>query len=435
MAFIWNVDNIRKLSKDNLTYSRARGIYYANKWQSLGGNERLIWGYYPIRENYRVLSVVDLTGPHLFCSCRTKIKPCKHALALLLQLEQRSDSFFITQEVPEDVIAMQSSHNASKKQRRSAHELEADIQHQRNEAKRMELMQAGVKQLENYLKDVVKIGLSNVVEGNTLILENLALQMTDAKMGGIAKKIRMYLQLPDEINKEQELISLIGQLYLFARSFKKINFQEPHRATFLKGYAGWHQKKEELLLQSGLKDNWIVLGIKEGVEENLRYRKVWIQGLSSGRYAYLLDYSWGGQPYERSYHFLNVFESELVYYPGKAVFRALPKSYQISKQQPQKLAGFSNFAVLLDNYAQSIAANPWLYSLPALLGRLVPFEKDSIYYLSDQDGNVLHLNVDEGTFWKLMAISGGHPIPIFGEWDGKAFLPLSTKDGKRWILL
>jgi hypothetical protein len=28
--------------------------------------------------------------------------------------------------------------------------------------------------------------------------------------------------------------------------------------------------------------------------------------------------------------------------------------------------------------------------------------------------------------WKLFAVSGGHPIDLFGEWDGRALFPLGA---------
>jgi hypothetical protein len=28
--------------------------------------------------------------------------------------------------------------------------------------------------------------------------------------------------------------------------------------------------------------------------------------------------------------------------------------------------------------------------------------------------------------WHLLALSGGHPVTLFGEWDGDQFLPMSV---------
>jgi hypothetical protein len=33
--------------------------------------------------------------------------------------------------------------------------------------------------------------------------------------------------------------------------------------------------------------------------------------------------------------------------------------------------------------------------------------------------------------WKLLALSGGYPITIFGEWNGRSLLPISAwADGR-----
>jgi hypothetical protein len=37
--------------------------------------------------------------------------------------------------------------------------------------------------------------------------------------------------------------------------------------------------------------------------------------------------------------------------------------------------------------------------------------------------------------WTLMALSGGHPVQIFGEWNGSTLMPLSLGVQGRWIPL
>jgi hypothetical protein len=43
--------------------------------------------------------------------------------------------------------------------------------------------------------------------------------------------------------------------------------------------------------------------------------------------------------------------------------------------------------------------------------------------------------VEGNTGWRLLALSAGHPIGLFGEWDGAAFKPLSVTAEGRFVVL
>ena len=37
--------------------------------------------------------------------------------------------------------------------------------------------------------------------------------------------------------------------------------------------------------------------------------------------------------------------------------------------------------------------------------------------------------------WRLLAVSGGRPVSLFGLWDGEALTPLAAGDGARTVAL
>jgi hypothetical protein len=53
----------------------------------------------------------------------------------------------------------------------------------------------------------------------------------------------------------------------------------------------------------------------------------------------------------------------------------------------------------------------------------------------DADGYVLPLRPGFEQGWRLLALSGGHPLAAFGEWDGDHFLPLSAWAEGRFVSL
>jgi hypothetical protein len=52
--------------------------------------------------------------------------------------------------------------------------------------------------------------------------------------------------------------------------------------------------------------------------------------------------------------------------------------------------------------------------------------------LRDQDGNLLALPPRYGQGWQLLALSAGGPLPLFGEWNGFSFSPLSVHWQGQW---
>jgi hypothetical protein len=81
---------------------------------------------------------------------------------------------------------------------------------------------------------------------------------------------------------------------------------------------------------------------------------------------------------------------------------------------------------LLETYANALAAQPFLERLPVLLGGLVPDEADHGIVRDAQDRRIaLHPSFRHPLH--LLALSGGHPLTVCGEWDGRMLLPLSVQ--------
>ena len=76
-------------------------------------------------------------------------------------------------------------------------------------------------------------------------------------------------------------------------------------------------------------------------------------------------------------------------------------------------------------YAQALTANPWLEQYPLMLDQVRPVWQAERWWLQDATGHVLPLSPRFQHPLELLAISGGHPLQVFGEWDGEVLLPLS----------
>jgi hypothetical protein len=130
-----------------------------------------------------------------------------------------------------------------------------------------------------------------------------------------------------------------------------------------------------------------------------------------------------------------VLTAGLVFFPGSYAMRAVVKSREGAPEPLSSLPGFSSFLDATDAYAQALAANPWLETFPAPLLQVVPVLHQERRSLRDADGHALPVAPRFARGWQLLALSGGDPIDLFGEWDGTAFLPLSAMVGGRFFRL
>ena len=59
---------------------------------------------------------------------------------------------------------------------------------------------------------------------------------------------------------------------------------------------------------------------------------------------------------------------------------------------------------------------------------------DGAWTVTTADG-ALPLGGSHGARWRLLAVSGGRPVSLFGLWDGAALKPLAAGDGVRTVAL
>ena len=128
-------------------------------------------------------------------------------------------------------------------------------------------------------------------------------------------------------------------------------------------------------------------------------------------------------------------EGALAFYPSAYPLRALVGRFVYSREAFTGLDGYENLDSFLKDYAQALAANPWLRNFPCLLDRVVPLWQEGRGVLVDRRQQYLPLTGSREVIWKLIALGGGHPLLVFGEWDGRQLTPLTAFADKRMVLL
>ena len=189
-----------------------------------------------------------------------------------------------------------------------------------------------------------------------------------------------------------------------------------------------------MLAGARVRDEWAVLGQIVVEDERLRSQRTWLQGLRSGRTALILAFAPAGQVLD----------------PGVA--SAPPRRRRSPSTPARRRCGRSWRSVTVSRgrsigcrvtrrwkrrsalRAQALARNPWTDRFPTALRDVVPARDGAEWALADGDGRALAL-APRTLPWELVAVSGGHPVDVFGELDGEQLRPLAVAADGRVVAL
>lgn len=431
MPAISSPDDLLRLAPDAKSLEAGRKLFYSRRWRLLGGDGQWLWGefvYGPNPQGKAIESAVQLTTGRYICSCRARQRPCAHGLALVLILKNAQERITVAQP-PSWVrsVQFQAERAAQPVVHKSAAEDRLET--------RLRLMNEGVGELEVRLLDLVRRGLADTLaQGPALFLEAAA-RLTDAKLPGPAGRFRRLAALGAD-GTEAAIARTLGDLYLFVRAWRNRESLAPKKYEELLQYAGIATRKEDILSNPGLEDHWLVMGSVEGQEDKLRFRRVWLRGENSRRFALLLDYSFGERPYERTWPLAAAFTGRVHYYPGSYPQRAIFPQAVPGGRPYEGLVGYPNFADLRANYRKALTVNPWLFTYPAYFtGLRAVKQAGGQLLLVDPTGEAIQIAPEFNSFYTLLAISGGGSLSLFAEFDGYQLLPLSVVTGTGLLVL
>jgi len=287
-------------------------------------------------------------------------------------------------------------------------------------------MTRGTEELEIWLLDILREGIAILEEVPADYWEELAARMVDAKLGGLARRIRTWPALLNQKNGPHQLTEEIADVYLFIQAFQRIDQLPASHQIDLLITGGVIQKKEPVLAGKPVEDHWLVTGQYHGEEENLKYRRTWLLGETTGKAALLLDYAWGRNDFTEHWITGSAFTGAIVYYPSNYPQRALVKSFELSKRPYEMPEGFEEINAMLFQYAKAIADNPWLFSFPCLLNQCRPVFQKPNWLLLDKNNQVISLAESPDGYWNLLALSAGKTINLFAQWENNKLLPLAV---------
>jgi hypothetical protein len=422
---MWTAATVEGLAPDAASVAAARKLARPAPWSETGFDERAVWGLCRGSGSTPYEVAVDVDGPAFKCSCPSRKIPCKHALALLLL---RAGGEVAAGSPPERVSSWLGA-RSSRAPREPGEPVRDPEAAARRAAEREARVAGGVEDLRLWLRDAVRGGLGAPRLHAWDEWDNFAARMVDAQAPGAASRLRSLGSVaagrPDDW--PERLLSGMGLLHLLCEAYDRAT-EGPLRDE-VRVLLGFNAGREEVLAGPRVEDRWAVLARVVLEQERLRVQRTWLWGLDEERPALLLDFAPPGAPLTVRPPAGTSFRAGLAFYPGATPLRALLEEPGELDSAPGRF-GHGGVEAALSATAAAVAANPWLDEWPVALASAV-VDLDTV---SADDGS-LPLRGSSRARWRLLAMSGGRPVSVFGLWNGDALTPLAAGDGQRMVAL
>jgi hypothetical protein len=259
--------------------------------------------------------------------------------------------------------------------------------------------------------------------------------MVDAQAPGLAKRVRSLAEIsPQATGWHERFLAEIGAIWTLVQAYQRLDTLHPALQAEVKSQIGWTQRQADLRQHPGVEDRWLVLGRSRDRESTgattLKVQRTWLWGESQQQFARILDYVHHRQPLPETLLPGTAWQGELVFYDGLPPRRATIKAREERLAQISYFPGLTDIEAGLSAYAEALGQNPWCDRLPLAFSAVIPLASG---VLVDGSGQTLPLNPAFEPLWQLIALSGGSPIAVMGEWNGSFFLPLSALAQQRFI--
>lgn len=420
------IDQVLALAPDASAVAAGKKLGDARPWRALGASERALWGECQGSAVYQVR--VDLASLVGKCSCPSRKFPCKHVLGLLV-LSVRAPIAAASE--PDWVVEWLDKRAASAeaKEKKATQAADAPVD-EAGRAKRAERrgarVEKGVEALDLWLRDLIHNGLGGIEAQPPSFWEAQAARLVDAQAPGLAAAVRALAEIPGRgADWPARLLDALGRLALLTHAHARADSLEESLRAEIRQRVGFTVPKDEVLATvARVADEWIVLGQIVEDEPRLRVQRTWLLGAESRALALVLQFAAGNATFEEAFVPGTAFRGEVAFFPGPLAHRALVAARASIPAPAHRIPAHDDFASMLDDVAARLAKLPLLDRTAFHLRGVVPVATGERAFLVDRAGAALPLETPD--VLRLLALSGGHPVDVTGEWNGLFVRPLGV---------
>jgi hypothetical protein len=292
---------------------------------------------------------------------------------------------------------------------------------------------AGLDELERWLRDQVRGGLSGAEREGYARFEQPAARLVDAQAPAAAAAVR---RIPGIVAAgggwPGRVLDELARLHLLVAAHRRLAELPGPLAASVRTHVGYPTATAAVREEPPVRDRWSVLARRDSEDGDLRTRRVHLQGERTGRLALVLSFAVWGRDLDASLSPGERHDADVHFYPGAAPLRALVGE-RYGAPGTATVTG-TGLRGALEAWAAALAADPWLTSWPVVLAGVVPVP-GTPWRLADGTGAALPLNPVAGDPWRLLAVSGGRPVTVGGDWTPAGFVPWCVSDGAELVSL
>ncbi|WP_437071322.1 SWIM zinc finger family protein [Streptomyces sp. enrichment culture] len=432
----WTAEQVLALAPDSASRDAGSRLGAAGPWSETGsGDEGAVWGLCESGDSRPYRTAVDLaspSGPAFTCTCPSRKLPCKHALGLLLLWADGDGDAVPRGQAPQWAGQWLEEMREEREERKSGADeassagKPSDPEAARRRAeRRAERITAGVTELEQRLGDLVRGGLAAAEQAGYGMWEETAARMVDAQAPGLAARVRELgatvssgPDWPSRLLEECALLHLLDQGWLHRERLP------PALTATVRSRVGQTAAPEG----PPVRDRWLVLAQYDTADPKLTTRRIWLYGTESDRTALLLSYGAAGRVPELALPVGTELDAELSAHPASPRC-ALGERFSPPEPSAVRPPGVTVTRAVA-RYGEALRDDPWLESVPVTLDHVVPTPDGDAWQLADAtEDTALPLTpvaLGRPGLWRLVALSGGAPVKVFGECGHRGFTPLTA---------
>lgn len=443
MSERWSIEQVVALAVTPARFAAGDALAVPTRWISLAADARSVWGRCrgSGREPYDTM--VDHIHVAWRCSCPSRQQPCKHALALLAMWARGQVAAGVA---PPGVVGWAERHSrpAGSAADRPASDgtggaTEAgpvptdappgDLDRGRDE--RIERLLGGLIELDRWLDDRVRTGLSDPALARYDTWDELAARLVDARAGALANRVRRLAGVVGARPDWHEVVlAELGVLHLLARAGQRVPALPGPLADRVATACGWQVRQADVLAGVPETDRWVVAGRSDTREDRIEVRRTWLRGATSQSWAMVLSFAAYRQSLDASLPVGMLVHADLHRYPGQSP-RALMGRIHEAPGPTLVPPPAVSVADACDEIGRLLAVEPWADRVPFTV-RAAPAPVGRRWVLTDDTGS-LAIERDAPGLPTLLTAAAGDVVAVTAEWTVDGVVPLTVHLADRAI--
>jgi cell wall-associated NlpC family hydrolase len=426
----WTLEQIQSFAPDTASFAAGQKLGKPGAWLMTGESENALWGECQGSGKNPYQIRIDKREFAYRCTCPSRKLPCKHVLGLLLLAANNPNA--VPQKAEPDWIAEWlggRDDRAQKKQEKAA--APPKPVDEKAQAKRAEQRQnrvtTGLEQFALWLNDIARTGIAGLERKPVSFWDDQAKRLVDAQAPALATRLQSIAEIPgSNADWPEQLLGELGRLALLVEAYQHGDTLPDDLQSEIRQLIGWTIDQNELATSGEtVTDCWGLLGQSYQQDGKIQTQRNWYYGVTSGRPLLLLQFAAGNQGFTEAHLPGSFGDGDAVYWPGTGKLRGKLLKREINQNAETMFPKLPAHTIVmfLESVADQLAVQPWQEIVPALLRDVIVCRNDASWGICDSERRFLPLAGSD--HWKLHAISGGHPVTLFGEWNGRTLAPLS----------